>query len=109
MANSLTIKDTTINVGDLIKVYYKFKEGDKLREQVFRGILIAIKGIGNNKMITVRKWTKEKIGVERIFPVHSPYLNKIQLVKKGKVRRAKIYFIRNMSEGEIRRRIFKKG
>lgn len=107
MANCLTIKNTAASVGDLIKVYYQFKEGEKLKEQAFEGILMAIRGIGNNKMITVRKMTKGGIGVERIFPVSSPFFRKITLVKKGRVRRAKIYFVRKFSEGEIRRRIFK--
>lgn len=106
MANSLTIKDKIVHVGDLIKVYYKFKEGEKFKEQIFNGILMAIKGSGNNKMFTVRKGTKDKIGVERIFPVNSPYIQKLSIVKKGKVRRAKIYFIRNLSESELRQRLF---
>lgn len=107
MANSLTFKETTVHVGDQIKVYYKFKEGEKLKEQIFSGILMAIKGEGNNRMITVRKISKAGIGVERIFPINSPFFNKVVLVRKGRVRKAKIYFIRNWSETEIRRRIFK--
>ncbi len=104
MANSLTVKDKTIHVGDMLKIYYKFKEKDKLKQQIFSGILIAIKGSGLNKMFTVRKGTKDKVGVERIFPMNSPYIDKIVIVKKGKVRRAKLYFIRNLSEGELRQR-----
>lgn len=104
MSNLLTIKDKTIHVGDMLKIYYKFKEKDKLKRQIFNGILMAIKGSGNNKMFTVRKGTKDEIGVERIFPVNSPYIDKVMIVKKGRVRRAKIYFIRNLSEGELRQR-----
>lgn len=108
MANRVTIKETTISVGDMIKIHYQFREGEKIKTQIFRGILMAIRGSGKNRMITVRKQSKAKIGVERIFSVNSPFLKKVELIKKGRVRRAKIYFIREMSESEIRRRIFKK-
>jgi large subunit ribosomal protein L19 len=105
MANSITIKNTLVHIGDTIKIYYKFKESDKFKEQIFSGILIAVKGSGINKMFTVRKGTKDKIGVERIFPINSPYINKVSISKKGLVRRAKIYFIRNLSESELRHRL----
>jgi large subunit ribosomal protein L19 len=105
MANSLMIKEQTIHIGDTIKVYYKSREKDKLKRQIFNGILLAIKGAGNNKMITVRKGTKDKIGVERIFPVNSPWLEKVVVVKKGRARRAKIYFIRKLSETDLRHRL----
>lgn len=105
MANSITIKGKLVHVGDTIKIYYKFKEADKFKEQIFSGILMAIKGADTNKMFTVRKGTKDKIGVERIFPVNSPYIQKVAVVKKGRARRSKIYFIRNLSETELHRRL----
>jgi len=105
MANSVTIKGKSVHVGDALKIYYQFKEGNKFKEQIFSGILMAVKGWGTNKMFTVRKGTKDKIGVERIFPVSSPHIQKVVVVKKGKVRRAKIYFIRNLSVGELHRRL----
>ncbi len=83
-----------IRPGDTVKVHQKIKEGDKERIQIFEGIVIARKpGQGINSTITVRK-VVEQIGVERIFPVHSPSLAKIEVVKSGKVRRSKLYYLR---------------
>lgn len=78
--------------GDNIKVYVKIKEGDKERIQVFQGDVIARKGKGINGTFTVRKLSSG-IGVERIFPLHSPSITKIQKVKDGKVRRSKLYYL----------------
>lgn len=105
MANAMIIKDITMGIGDTIKVHYLFKDGDKEKRQIFEGILMAIKGMGENKMFAVRKMTKSKVGVERIFPVNSPFIEKIEVSKKGSTRRAKIYFIRDMSDREIRERL----
>lgn len=108
MANHLLIDKNLIRVGDTVKIFFKRQEGEKIKDQVFQGILIAIRGNGSNKMITVRKMTKSGIGVERIFPVASPNFSKIQLIKKAtKVRRAKLYFIRKMSQSEIRQRLYR--
>lgn len=83
-----------IRPGDTIKVHQKIKEGDKERIQIFEGIVIARKhGKGISATITVRK-VVEGVGVERIFPVHSPSVAKIEVVKSGKVRRSKLYFLR---------------
>ena len=83
-----------IRPGDTVKVHQKIKEGDKERIQIFEGIVIARKhGQGINSTITVRK-VVEQIGVERIFPVHSPSLAKIEVVKSGKARRSKLYYLR---------------
>ncbi len=83
-----------IRPGDTIKVHQKIKEQDKERIQIFEGVIIAKKhGKGISGTITVRK-VVEGIGVERIFPIHSPLIAKIEVVKHGKVRRAKLYYLR---------------
>ena len=83
-----------VRPGDTIKVHQKIKEGDKERIQVFEGIVIARKhGKGVSAMITVRK-VLDGIGVERIFPIHSPAIEKIEVIRSGKVRRAKLYYLR---------------
>ncbi len=80
--------------GDTIKVYQKIKEGDKERIQIFEGLIIAKKhGKGIPATITVRK-VVDGIGVERVFPIHSPSLSKIEVVRHGKVRRSKLYYLR---------------
>jgi len=81
-------------VGDTVKVYVKIKEGEKERVQIFEGAVIARKQAGLRSSFTVRK-TSFSQGVERIFPVHSPIIDKIQFVRKGKVRRAKLYYLRD--------------
>lgn len=83
------------NPGDTISVYLKIIEGDKERIQVFTGVCIKIKGSGINKTFTVRK-ISNGVGVERIFPLHSPRIDKIEMVKVGHVRRAKLYYLRNL-------------
>lgn len=83
-----------IRPGDVVKVHQKIKEGDKERIQIFEGVVIARKhGKGISSTITVRK-VVDQIGVERIFPVHSPSLEKIEVVKSSKVRRSKLYYLR---------------
>lgn len=77
-----------------MKVFYKIKEEGKERVQPFEGVLIAQKGAGVSKTITVRKISALGVGVERIFPVHSPNLEKIEVIKKGTARRAKLYHLR---------------
>jgi large subunit ribosomal protein L19 len=84
------------NPGDHIKIYVRVIEGDKERLQPFEGDVINIRGEGINKTFTVRK-ISSGVGVERIFPMHSPKISKIEVIKKGKVRRAKLYYLRNLS------------
>lgn len=79
--------------GDTVKISYKVKEGDKERVQVYEGIVIAVKGGGIAKSMTVRK-ISNGVGVERIIPINSPYIDKLEVLKIGKVRRAKLYYLR---------------
>ncbi len=82
-----------VNVGDTVELYLKIKEGNKERVQVFKGIVLSIRGVGLNKNIVVRK-ISYGIGVEKIVPLHSPSLDKIKVIKKGKARRSKLYYMR---------------
>lgn len=82
--------------GDTLKVYTKVVEGDSERIQIFDGVLIGRRGSGISESFTVRK-VSYGVGVERVFPVRSPRIEKIELVKTGKVRRAKIYYLRELS------------
>ena len=83
------------NPGDTIKVHVKIKEGDKERIQVFEGVCIALKHGGNRTTFTVRKISFGH-GVERIFPMHSRIIDKVEIVRHGRVRRAKLYYIREL-------------
>src|SRR5262245_48544527 len=85
----------TFRTGDTVRVHVKIKEGDKERIQVFEGIVIARKNGDLRSTFTVRK-TSFGQGVERIFPLHSPIIEKIEVIKKGRVRRAKLYYLRNL-------------
>ncbi|KQC07196.1 MAG: 50S ribosomal protein L19 [Candidatus Cloacimonas sp. SDB] len=85
---------TEFRVGDTIKVHYKIKEGAKERIQVFQGIVIQKKGAQISQTFTVRK-ISNGIGVERIFPLNSPNIQKIDVVRFGRVRRAKLFYLRN--------------
>jgi large subunit ribosomal protein L19 len=81
--------------GDTVRVHVKIKEGDKERIQVFEGIVIARKHSGVRESITVRK-TSFGVGVERIFPLHATVVDKIEVIRRGRVRRAKLYYLRNL-------------
>jgi large subunit ribosomal protein L19 len=81
-------------IGDTVKVHVKIKEGDKYRIQVFEGTIIAKKHGGITETFTVRR-VAHGCGIERVFPVHSPVIDKIEIVRKGKVRRAKLYYLRD--------------
>lgn len=82
--------------GDTVEVSVKVKEGDKERVQVYKGVVIKIQGSGVGKSFTVRK-ISSGIGVERTFPFRSPFLDKVEVVTQGTVRRAKLYYLRNLS------------
>lgn len=104
-----TKKQVIIHVGDTVRVHYKLIEKTKVsgktkrevheesheRTQVFEGIIIAIKGIGINTMFTVRRVGAGRVGIERIFPLQSPWIKNLEVKKSGKVRRAKLYFLRD--------------
>jgi large subunit ribosomal protein L19 len=81
-------------VGDSVKVHVRVREGEKDRIQIFHGMVIAMKGGGTGSTFTVRK-ISDGVGVERIFPLHSPIIGKIEVVRRGRVRRAKLYFLRS--------------
>jgi large subunit ribosomal protein L19 len=81
--------------GDTIRVHVRVVEGDKERIQVFQGVVIGRRGDGTRETFTVRK-ISGGIGVERIFPIHSPSVDKIEVVRRGKVRRAKLYYLRSL-------------
>jgi large subunit ribosomal protein L19 len=81
--------------GDTINIHYRVREGEKERIQQYQGVVIAIRGSGANRTFTVRK-ISNNIGVERIFPFSSPFLSLIEIKKKGRVRRAKLFYLRNL-------------
>jgi large subunit ribosomal protein L19 len=81
--------------GDTVRVHVRVTEGEKERIQVFQGVVISRRGGGTRETFTVRK-ISGSVGVERIFPLHSPVLDKIEVVRKGKVRRAKLFYLRNL-------------
>ncbi len=81
--------------GDSVRVHAKVVEGNKQRIQIFEGVVIARRGGGSRETFTVRK-ISEGIGVERIFPLHSPSIEKIEVARRGKVRRAKLYYLRDL-------------
>ncbi len=89
-------KQIDFKAGDTVKVYTKYKEGDKTRVQQFEGVVIGISGGGINTNFTIRK-ISYGVGVERIFPLYSPFIEKIDVVQRMKVKRAKLYYLRGLS------------
>ncbi len=89
------------SAGDTITVYYEIKEGSKTRTQFFRGVVIQRRGSGTTETFTIRKMSGT-IGVERIFPVNLPALQKIEVNKRGKVRRARIFYFRELTGKKAR-------
>ena len=87
--------------GDTITVYYEIKEGEKTRTQFFKGVVIQRRGSGATETFTIRKMSGT-VGVERIFPVNMPALQKVEINKKGKVRRARIFYFRGLTGKKAR-------
>lgn len=112
MTNQAKLGETNFSVGDTIRVYYKIIEKEKVagvkkreekeevreRLQPFEGVVIAIRGDGENKSFTIRKIAADGIAVERIFPLNSPWIGKVTIKKQGKVKRAKLYYLRKKVE-----------
>lgn len=94
MANHFTFKDISIAVGDRILVKQIIKEDEKNRIQIFDGLLIGVRGRGDNQSFIVRKIATGNIGVERIIPVNSPNIDSIEIKSKGEVRRAKLTYLK---------------
>ncbi|MBU2526259.1 MAG: 50S ribosomal protein L19 [Bacteroidetes bacterium] len=91
----------SFNAGDTITVYYEIKEGEKTRTQFFKGVVIQVNGSGATKTFTIRKMSGT-VGVERIFPLNMPSLQKIEINKRGKVRRSRIYYFRGLTGKKAR-------
>lgn len=89
------------SAGDTITVYYEIKEGEKSRTQFFRGVVLQRKGTGSSETFTIRKMSGT-VGVERIFPINLPALQKIEVNKRGKVRRARIFYFRGLTGKKAR-------
>ncbi|MGB0980672.1 MAG: 50S ribosomal protein L19 [Winogradskyella sp.] len=89
------------SAGDTITVFYEIREGEKVRTQFFRGVVLQRKGSGSSETFTIRKMSGT-IGVERIFPVHLPALQKVEVNKRGKVRRARIFYFRGLTGKKAR-------
>ena len=105
MALKAKHKNNQFGVGDLIRVSQRIKEGKKERLQAFEGMVIGIKGRGNQKTFTVRRIGAQQIGIEKIYPLNLPTIEKIEVVKRGTsgIRRAKLYYTRDKSKKEIDR------
>ena len=98
-------KDLPISAGATVKVHLKIEEKGKTRMQVFEGLVLAVKGgSGNGAMFTVRK-TASGVGVEKIFPLYSPSIDKIEIVRQSEVRRAKLYFVRGKVARDVKRKM----
>lgn len=117
MANRVSHSQTVFNVGDTVGVHYRLIEKEKVsgktkrevkeevreRIQIFEGIVIKITGTGNNRSFTVRRIGDAGVGIERIFPLSSPWIKKVTVKKKGNVRRAKLYYLRELTKKETER------
>jgi large subunit ribosomal protein L19 len=98
---SLKAKIPHFEIGDIVEVYCRIKEGDKERTQIFSGMVISRKGRGINETFTVRRIVDDE-GVERIFPLHSPNVLDIKPIRSGKTRRAKLYYLRDRSGKSVK-------
>ncbi|RLD96588.1 MAG: 50S ribosomal protein L19 [Aquificota bacterium] len=97
-------------VGDTVRVYFRIREGDKERVQPFEGVVLRFQGAMNRRTFTVRRITGG-LGVERTFPLHSPRLEKVEVIRRGKVRRAKLYYLRDRmgKAARVRERFYTQG
>lgn len=95
MGQHIAYQDQSISIGDTVRVHQEIAEGDKKRIQIFEGIVIAVKNRESGKSITVRKIGANSIGVEKILPLMMPSLKKIEVKRKGDVRRSKLYYLRD--------------
>jgi large subunit ribosomal protein L19 len=94
MALTATHNETKFSVGDMVRVHQRFFVGDKAQTQIFEGLVIAIKNRGDGKSITLRKIGADGVGIEKIWPLSNPNLTKITVKKAGKVKRSKLYYLR---------------
>ena len=92
--DSLKAEIPVIEIGDTVKVHVKIREGEKERIQIFEGTVIARRGSGVSETFTVRR-ISYGVGVEKVFPIHSPNVDKVELVRHGKIRRSKLYYLRD--------------
>lgn len=102
-AESLKSEMPQFKIGDSVRVHVKIKEGDKERIQVFAGVVMARDGAGSIETFTVRR-ISYGIGVEKVFPVHSPYVEKIEVERSARIRRAKLYYLRKLGGRRARLR-----
>ncbi len=100
-SKSMKKKIPHFEIGDIVDVHCRIKEGDKERTQIFTGIVIARKGRGINETFTVRRMVGNE-GVERIFPLHSPNILNVRAIRSGKARRAKLYYLRKRTGKSVR-------
>lgn len=91
--DSLRKDELSFNIGDTVRVYVKIREGERERIQAFEGTVIARKGSGVSETFTVRR-VSYGVGVERVFPYHSPNVESVQVIRRGRVRRSKLYYLR---------------
>ena len=103
-AGDVSIDIPSFRPGDTVKIAVRVVEGEKERIQNFQGVVIARRGSGMNETFRVRK-ISNGVGVERIFPLHSPTIQSMQVLKEGSVRRAKLYYLRGLSEKKIRQKL----
>jgi len=107
--NSTSYKETKFSVGDTIQINYRIKEDDKERLQLFEGIVLKITGqTPQLKTITVRKMTRSGIGVERIIPLSSPFIQDLKVTRTSNYAKAKLYFLRGLSDQQLRSKLYQK-
>jgi large subunit ribosomal protein L19 len=94
VSDQLKEKMPELNIGDTVKVHVKIKEGERERIQIFEGTIIARKHSGISESFTVRR-VSYGVGVERVFPIHSPNVDKVEIIRRGSVRRCKLYYLRD--------------